>query len=438
MVLLIPFLGALIFLLTGINRRKLKFLELKEIKRRKKRNKYSFHKEHFERSSQLGSLKAKKISRLAYSNTFKPLQFNNDVTVLNNGKETFKMMYEALEKAQSFIHMQYYIIEEGEVLENMYKIFQRKRNEGVEIRILYDTLGSFSLKNSTKKRLRNIGVEIYPIMPLKWGKFLFTINYRNHRKICVVDNQIAFTGGVNISNNYIKKDSELGIWQDAHVAIKGPAVNSVHTTFLEDYFFATSHDIADEDRYNEIPEGQGNSKVQIIVGGPDSDESVVMQQYLSFINLAEKSICIFNPYFIPTSTIIEALKIASLSGVKVSLLLPKATDSKIATYSMYSYFEELMSANINIYLRNDFSHSKVMFIDDEISSIGSTNFDCRSFEHNYEMNALIFDEKIAQVLREEFDLQCKNATKLNLEKFKNRSNKQKTLERLSRFLSPLL
>jgi len=163
-----------------------------------------------------------------------------------------------------------------------------------------------------------------------------------------------------------------------------------------------------------------------------------MQQYLNFINLAEKKVCVLNPYFIPTFSILEAFKIAALNGVKVTLLLPKKSDSKIATYSMYSYFEDLLKVGVEIYLRDDFSHSKVIFIDDDITSIGSTNFDCRSFEHNYELNAIIFDKSLTAEVQHEFTMHKEKANKIDLETFLNRSKSQKTLERLCRFFSPLL
>jgi cardiolipin synthase len=437
-VLFLPFVGALIFLLTGINRRKLKFIQLKEIKKRKKRNRYPFVQEEYERSEKLESVKARKISRNIYQNTHKPLYFDNDISILNDAKKTFDILCEAMEKAEKFIHLQYYIIEEGEVFEKICGVLEKKVKKGIEVRILYDALGSFSLSSKVKKKLKKLGIEIHPIMPLSWGSFLFTINYRNHRKICVVDNKIAFLGGVNISDIYVSNETELAPWEDAHVKIKGPAVDGIHRVFLEDYFYATKEDLSEEEAYLSEPEKQGDSPVQIVASGPDSDQHVVMQQYISFIHLAEKSVCILTPYFIPTFSVLEALKMTAASGIEVSLLLPRKTDSKLASFGMFSYFETLMESGVHIYLRDDFAHSKVLFIDDEISSIGSTNFDCRSFEHNYEINAIFFDKEKAKELRREFEDIREKATKLDLEEFRKRSNWDKTCERLSRFLSPLL
>ncbi|WP_299671027.1 cardiolipin synthase [uncultured Polaribacter sp.] len=433
-----PFIGVFTFLLFGINRRKIKFLELKETKKRKKYIKSTFKNTENQHTDKLESRKAEKISNLIYNNTGIPLEVHNKVQVLKNGKEAFDVLFEAIKNAKEFIHLQYYIIEEGKILTELLEIIRQKRKENVEVKILYDAIGSFHLKSKIKKELKEIGVEIHPELPLSYGNFIFTLNYRNHRKICVIDNKIGFTGGVNITDEYINDDDFLGIWQDAHIKIEGDAVANLHKSFLKDYYYATEIDLGKEERYTKVHKAASDKKIHIVSSGPDYEQSVVMQQYLSFINLAEKSICVLNPYFVPTFPILEAFKIAALSGVKVTLLLPEKSDSKVATYSMYSYFESLLKAGVEIYLREDFAHSKVIFIDDKITSIGSTNFDCRSFEHNYELNAIIFDKEITSEVREEFNLRKEKANKIDLDEFLDRSNKQKTLERLCRFFSPLL
>ncbi|TMM28632.1 cardiolipin synthase [Polaribacter aestuariivivens] len=433
-----PFLGIFAFVIFGINRRRLKFFELKETKKRKNYIKSSFTNKKNPHLEELHSEKAKKISSLIYNNTNIPLNINNKVTVLKNGKETFDELYKAIEKAESFIHLQYYIIENGEIFNKLKKLLLKKRKENIEVRILYDAIGSYYLNKKDKNELKEAGCKIHPEMALKFGTFLFTLNFRNHRKIAVIDNKIGFTGGVNISDEYITEDTELGIWQDAHVKIEGDAVDNLHKSFIKDYFYATDKDLSKEEKYTKAFKVEENTKLQIVSSGPDYEQSVVMQQYLSFINLAEKNICVMNPYFIPTFSILEAFKVAALSGIKVQLLLPKRGDSKVATYSMYSYFVSLLKAGVEIYLRDDFSHSKVVYIDDEIASIGSTNFDCRSFEHNYELNAIIFDKKATTEIKNEFEMRIEKAHKIDLETFLNRSNKQKTLERLCRFFSPLL
>ena len=433
-----PFIGVFVFLLFGINRRKIKFLELKETKKRKNYINSTFKNEKNNSDAELDSIKAKKISNLIYNNTNITLAVNNKVTILKNGEETFEVLFEAIKNAKVFIHLQYYIIEEGKVLSKLVKLLKEKREQGVAVRILYDAIGSFHLKSKLKNELRALGMEVHAELPIRYGNFIFTLNYRNHRKICVIDNEVGFTGGVNITDEYINDDDFLGIWQDAHLKMEGDAVANLHKSFMKDYFYATEEDLSEIEKYSKKYSVAENAKIHIVSSGPDHEQSVVMQQYLSFINLAEESICVMNPYFVPTFPILEAFKIAALSGVKVTLVLPQKSDSRVATYSMYSYFESLLKAGVEIYLREDFAHSKVIFIDDEITSIGSTNFDCRSFEHNYELNAIIFDSKITAEVREEFNFRKDKANKIDLEEFLNRSNKQKTLERLCRFFSPLL
>jgi cardiolipin synthase len=433
-----PILGVFCFVIFGINRRKIKFFELKETKKRKHFIKKSFDSKQGFKLEILANSKQKKIAQLIFNNTNIAVEDNNEVTLLKNGEITFEALFKAIKNAKKFIHLQYFILEEGKILSKLIQLLEEKRKENVEVRILYDTIGSFHLKHGTKQKLQKIGVEIYPETPFKYGSFIFSLNFRNHRKIAIVDNEIGFTGGVNISDEYITKNTDLGIWQDTHLQIKGCAVNSIHKSFLKDFYYATNQNLSNDKHYITPCNVKGNTKLQIVSSGPDYEQSVVMQQYLSFINLAEKSICVLNPYFIPTFSILEAFKIAALSGVEVTLLLPKKSDSKIATYSMYSYFESLLKAGVHIYLRDDFSHSKVIFIDDEIASVGSTNFDCRSFEHNYELNAILYDEKITSQINKEFQERKQKASKIDLKTFRKRSIKQKTLERLCRFFSPLL
>lgn len=436
--LLFPFIGVFIFVFFGINRRKIKYFELKETKKRKNYIRKSFEDKRNNEVSELENIKSKKLSTLIYNNTNIPLENRNKVTILKSGKDAFESLFEALENAKNFIHLQYYILEEGKNLSKLIDIIERKREENIEVRILYDFIGSYYLKKSTKNKLKEIGVKIYPETPFRFGSFLFSLNYRNHRKLAIIDNKVGFTGGVNISDDYIDEDTHLGIWQDTHIKTEGCAVASIHKSFLKDYYYATDKDLSKNKKYTEPFDIKGDIKVQIVSSGPDYEQSVVMQQYLSFINLAEQKINVLNHYFIPTFSILEAFKIAALSGIEVNLLLSKKTDSKMATYSMYSYFEALLKAGVNIYLRDDFSHSKVIFIDDEITSIGSTNFDCRSFEHNYELNTIIFDKGKAKEVLEEFENRKEKATKLELKEFLNRSKTQKTLERICRFFSPLL
>jgi cardiolipin synthase len=358
--------------------------------------------------------------------------------VLNGGSETFESIFEALQKAQKFIHLQYYIFSEGELTERFFELFKKKIAEGVEVRLIYDSFGSYSFRGKFKKKFQEIGVQVYPMMPIRFGNLLFTLNYRNHRKILIIDGHVGFTGGVNVSDKYIKPISDLGVWEDLHVKIEGPAVNSLHRIFMKDYHFANDEDLLMSKTYFPDVEPRGNHIVQIAAAGPDSKQPAIMQQYIAMINSAEKSVCIANPYFIPGTSVLEALKIAALSGIEIQLLVPEISDSRMAKFSMFSRFEQLLEVGVKIYLRPDFSHSKMIMVDEEIASVGSGNFDYRSFEHNFETNALLYDGELTKQIKAEFDRICSNCTSLDYETFKNRPLWQRFMEGLAKFFSPLL
>lgn len=437
-IIAIPFGGPILYYLFGVNRRKFKFFRLRQTEKRKLYNETYKELESTNNTTQIDSEKYGKLSTLIKNNTFFLPYSGNKVTVLNDGDQTFDSIFEAIKNAKKFIHLQYYIFEEGDLTDKFYHLFKEKIQQGVEVRLIYDSVGSFAFRGKIIKRFKKIGVKAFPMMPLRFGSLLFTLNYRNHRKIAIIDGHVGFIGGVNVSDKYIKKVSELGIWKDLHLMIKGPAVNSLHRVFIKDYHFASNEELLINEKYLPVNEPVGDSTIQIVTSGPDSKQPAVMQQYVAMINSAQKSICIANPYFIPGVTVMQAIKIAALSGIEVSLLIPNKSDSLMAKYSMYANFEDLLAIGIKIFLRDDFSHSKVILIDSEVASVGSGNFDYRSFEHNFEANALIYDNKITKVICNEFDDQCRKNNMIDYKTFKNRPIAQKFLEGLAKFFSPLL
>ena len=438
LILIIPFLGALLYLLFGVNRREFKIFTLKHAHKRRLYDKTHGSKSQVSKELKLTSNKNIKIaSLLANSSGFLPFK-GNKVTILNDGKKTFDKLFMEIEKAKSFIHIQYFIIEEGILFDKLCALCEKKINEKVEIRIIYDAIGSFKFKRTSINRLRNLGVEIYPISPLKIGTFLFALNYRNHRKILVIDGKIGFIGGVNMSDKYIKPQTDLGVWDDEHLCIEGPAVKSLHQIFIKDFFFASGQDKLLESKYLPKISTVGNSIVQIVASGPDSIHSSIMQQYIALIHLAQNYIYIANPYFMPSRSVLEALKIAALSGINIKLLVPKRSDSWLAKNGMFSYFKEILSVHVEIHLSDDFLHSKLIIIDDEFVSVGSGNFDHRSFEQNFESNALIYDAEVATKIGKDFIKDCNNCNILTIEEHESRSLKDKLQEGIARLFSPLL
>lgn len=438
-VLILPFAGALLYLVFGINRRRFKFFTLKQTTKRKLYDINHQQQKNENTNVNFASKAEKKLATLIGNSSRFYATEGNSIQILNDGEFTFETIFKELEKAEKFIHLQYYIFEEGEILDRFYELLSKKIEEGVEIRIIYDAIGSFFWKKKSINRFKDLGIHVYPTMPLHYGSFLFTLNYRNHRKIIVIDGKVGFTGGVNITDKYIKPISPLGIWDDIHVRLEGPAVDSLHRVFIKDYFFASNNELLLKDKYLPKSEKAGDKMVQIVSSGPDSNHPAIMQQYIEMINLAEEYIYISNPYFIPNSAMLEAIRIAALSDVRIKLLVPSKLDSWLAKHSMFSFFQELLFVGVEIYLQNDnFLHSKLIIMDGKISSIGSGNFDHRSFEHNFETNALLFDEQITDQLCQDFINGCDTCEKLELETYKNRSMKRKLMEGIARFFSPLL
>nr|WP_298998056.1 cardiolipin synthase [uncultured Allomuricauda sp.] len=436
-VLIFPIGGPFIYYLFGVNRRKFKLFRSSRSLERMRRLQKSTQNFVSEKTNE--QLEYKYLAQLLKNASKSSVLGDNQVTVLHDGQETFESLFKTLEKAQKFIHLQYYIFEKGEVQNQFYDLFKKKIKEGVEIRLLYDSFGSFAFRGKNKKRFENIGVELFPIMPIRFGNLLFSLNYRNHRKIVIVDGKIGFTGGVNISDKYVTDKDELGRWRDIHAKIEGPAVNRLHQVFLEDFSYAKKEgDSLFTEKYLPKSTKKGNTFVQIISSGPDSKFPGVMMQYMGMMNAAKKEICICNPYFIPDQSVLNSITMAALRGVTVKLLVPKTSDSILAKYSMYSNFELLLKAGVQIFLRDDFTHSKLMVVDQYLTSIGSGNFDYRSFEHNFETNTLVYDKSLAQEVLLDFEHHMKNAEELDFKSFRERPIQQRFLEGIAKLFAPLL
>lgn len=437
-VIFIPYAGVILYLLFGINRREFKIFTLKRtLKRRLYDQKYLKHNSSENKGLFNSSKKIKLALLLESSSKFQAIE-GNKITILNSGSSAYKNIFDKLENAKKFIHIQFYIFEDGDILEKIYEIFKRKIEDGVEIRMIYDALGSFWLKRKSIKRFKALGVEVFPVMPIKFGTILFTINFRNHRKNIIIDGEIGFTGGINISDKYVSSQSELGIWDDEHICIEGPAVDSLHNIFIKDYYFASNNESLLQEKYHSKTPKKGDSIVQIVASEPDSNHSTILYQYLSLINIADTCIYIANPYFMPSRPLLEGIKMAALGGIKIKLLIPKKSDSILAKYSMQSYFNELLQVGIEIYRSSNFLHSKIIITDNEIVSVGSGNFDYRSFEQNFETNALIYDEKVAQKISKNFLKDCEKSSLLTLKEHDSRPFYNKILEGLARLFAPLL
>jgi len=428
----IPIGGVLLYLLLGRNRRKNKLFNLK-----------SDHLTDIHSPLNQESVKRhpdnRKIIKLISKTSSYPLTHQNQVKILKDGKETFESIFSALENAKHHIHIQYYIYEDGILANKLLQLFKKKVEEGVKIRLLYDGIGSYSLSKKHIKNLQKIGVEVHQFLPFRFGRLLSSINYRNHRKIIVIDGYVGFTGGINVSDKYLIGDDALGNWHDIHSRIQGKAANYLDRIFVADWYLAGGEKVESPKHSKTIPTEKNGMEVQIVPSGPDDDFATMEQVYFSIINNAEKYVYIINPYIIPNHAILQSLQTAALSGIDVRILMSTSTDIKVVDWCVRAYFESYLKAGIKLYLYPDgFLHSKVVISDDQIVSVGTANLDERSLQQNYEVNAIIYNNELCRNMKEDFLMDCSKSILLDLETHQKRPWSAKILEGSAKLLSPLL
>ncbi len=386
------------------------------------------------------SLLIQKVVRIAYNHTQLAPSQDNELCLLTDGKSTFEAIFQALEAATDHIHLQYYIFEEGELTQRLLELFKRKITQGVRVRLIYDVIGSFTLSSAYRRKLEKAGVEVFPFLPFRFGRFLESLNHRNHRKIIVVDNRVAFTGGINVSDKYLKGDPVLGNWHDMYLRVSGRSAWHLNRIFLEDWYTVSGQNIYDPQwEKATITPAPGKVAIQILHGGPDDDFASLEWVYLAALLNAQRYVYIINPYIIPGPALQKAMVAASRSGIDVRVLLSESSDSRIVGWSVRSYFEGFLRAGIKIYLYPEgFLHSKMVVADDNFAMVGTANLDSRSLEHNFEVNALVYDQGVAQQLKEDFLKEINISRMLAYHEFRERSWGDKLKEGIGRVLSPLL
>lgn len=376
--------------------------------------------------------------RLMLGNSRALLALHNRVEVLQNGKATFASLFEALKSAGHSIHLEYYIFENDRIGRRVAGILMKKAAEGVEVRLIYDGVGTLWTEGSIFRKLRRAGVKVECFMPVAFPWLTSRVNYRNHRKIAVIDGRVAYTGGINIAERYLV-GTKLGRWRDIHLKIEGEAVNLLQSVFITDWSFVHKTEYLKAENYLRESTVTDVCPMQIAVSGPDSDWSVIMQAFFSAIMKARKRIYISTPYFTPNAALLTAMKVAALSGIDVRLLIPARSDSKVVYWATRSYVQELLEAGIKVYMYEaGFNHSKLVIIDGEFCSVGSANMDVRSFEDNFEVSALIYDRRLAAELEASYDADLRSSRLITLDAWELRSWRVSTREALTRLLSPLL
>lgn len=381
------------------------------------------------------------LARLLIKDSLSFLSLNH-IKLLLNGENKFPDVIKALEAAKSTIHIQYYIYDNDEIGNRIKSILMRKAKEGVKVRFIYDDFGSNGLKKRWVRELEQAGVEIYPFYKIYFVFLASRLNYRNHRKLIIVDGQTGFTGGINVSDKYINGENNKKLyWRDTHVMIEGPAVLNLQYHFLADWNFCSDQNLTPDNEIFPVPIRRPDFTMltQIAVSGPDYPRADVMLSYFTAIANAEEKVYITTPYFIPNNSIYDAIKKAALSGCDVRLLVPGISDSKTVNYATQSYFEPLLECGVRIYLyQKGFVHSKTIVIDNTLSMVGSANIDFRSFDLNFELNTIIYDQAFGEKMTEVFLQDLEDAEEVNYTQWMQRSTGRQLLEKSARLLSPLL
>jgi cardiolipin synthase A/B len=441
-VLLVPVLGIVLYIFFGQNYRKQKIFSKKSLLDLEQLTRYAAIQVNSLPERMMYESEAIKekshLMRLMLSNNKSALTEFNKIEILVDGSSTFPAMLEAISKAKTFINIEFYRFE-SDILGNSFcDALKAKSREGVKVRVIYDDVGSWNLKNDVVRGMQDAGIEIFPFMPVRFPWLTNKINFRNHRKIVVVDGIKGFVGGLNIADKYLYGLKGIGNWRDTHIVITGEAVATLNSVFLVDWYFVSDLLLADDPGHFDFEKVPDRCWIQMASSGPDSDWANIMQVYFSAIATAKRSIYISTPYFSPDESILTAMKTASLSGVDVRMILPDKSDSIVSYWNTRSYIQELLEAGIKIYLYNKgFNHSKYILVDNVFSSVGSANVDMRSFDLNFEIAALVYDESFAGELLKVFNNDAANSSQVDPVKWAERKRMVKVKESLSRIFGPL-
>ena len=440
--ILLPIFGVFFYLIFGQEYRKQKLFSRRGIKSlgqfRKMVNKQlrEIEKSHQKLDEEIQP--KENLIRLLLNNSNSLLTTGNDVKLLKNGEETFSAIFKAIEDAKHHIHLEYYILSDDVVGNKLKNLLIKKSNEGVKVRIIIDDVGSWGLKKQFLRQLINNGIEIYPFMEVRFPRLTSKVNFRNHRKIAIVDGKTGFTGGVNFADRYVNGHPKIGKWHDTHLQITGDAVASLQVVFAADWFCIVNENLAGEEYFPKLTESKG-APVQISASGPDSDWESIGQAYFMAIANAKKSVHLVTPYLMPPQHILIAIKTAALSNVEVKIIIPEKSDSAIVKWSSFSYIEDLLNAGVKIYFfKPGFIHSKYMLVDDNFATVGTTNLDFRSIETNFEVNAFIYNKKFSAELTSHFYHDLANCEEIKYSKWKKRPWHFKLREALAHIISPLL
>ena len=437
--LVLPGLGFIIYIMLGQNLSRQKiFKEKIRVDEHKRKN----INEKYEGDIQIhdGGERFSDLRNMNFNHSGAKYTINNNIKVYVNGEDKFKQLIEDIKNAKRYVHIEYYIFKNDILGKEIIRELTKKAESGLEVRLLVDSMGSRKLTKKAIKKYLEAGGKFSLFFPGIVPHINTRINYRNHRKIVVIDGEYGYVGGFNVGAEYISRDPEVGFWRDTHVRIEGEAVDDLNERFLLDWCYAADEEIEDYSKYSSNDnEDVGDVGIQIVTSGPDHKEQYIRNAYIKLINNAKENVYLETPYLVPDSPILESLKISALSGVDVRIIIPGKPDHFFMQWAASSYIGELLEAGIKIYnYQNGFIHAKTIVADSTVMSIGTANMDIRSFKLNFEVNAFIFDDRIAKEGEAQFIRDMKASKEMTKEIYNNRSIIIRIKESIIRLLSPIL
>ena len=454
-----PFLGFFLYLIFGINWRKNRIISLKENKKGNKKNirnflKYDpydfFHSEELKILKNHDEIKGIKlnpeeieISKMLNETEKTYLTSNKSYEMYYSGKDAFTSIIQDIKNAKKSILMEYFIWRSDELGEQIKNLLLEKAKQGLEIKLLFDGLGSMgTISKKYRKELSEVGVEFRYFLDIKFSILKF--NYRNHRKMTIIDHKILHTGGMNLGEEYITGGKKIETWRDTNARIEGEILNQYLTIFFTDWLNSGGEIGSIKGKIDEIIEGnrvldKNPYLMQVSSSGPDTVWTSLKFLYSKMIGTSKSEVLIQSPYFVPDAGIISQLKIASLSGVKIKIMMTGVPDKKIPYWIAETYFEELLLAGVEIYrYKKGFLHCKNVIVDEKICTMGTCNFDMRSFEINYEINIVYYNEKISKDMKKQFLEDLKYCEKIEEEKFEKLKYRKKIRNSIFKVFSPIM
>lgn len=431
-----PIVGIIFYLFFGQNTRKEKVISERSMDLLMKRSMLEFAEQENLHIPRRNRPLMKLFTNQNWALPFK----DNEVSIFTDGYEFVSTLLYNIGQAQDHIHLDTYIIEDDPLGNLVADALIDKARQGVEVRLLYDDVGCWRVKDRFFNRMKAAGIQVYAFMPVRFPAFTGKVNYRNHRKLCVIDGKVGFIGGMNIALRYVKGTARQ-TWRDTHLRIRGGAVYAIQRAFLVDWYFVSRTLVTDRRYYPPVDKTiNNNCLTQIVTSSPVSPWPDIMQGYVRVLLQAHRYVYMESPYFLPTEPVLFAMRTAALAGVDVRLIVPRHGDAKLVEWASRSYLMEVIEAGVKVYLYEPgFNHSKILVSDDNLSSCGSTNIDFRSFENNFEANAFFFNEGMALRLKKVFLTDQAQSTLVDdVSYFIKRPFLQRLLESLVRLLSPLL